>query len=207
MWILFYPMDTKLILKIVKNEDIIVPTFLKPKQYEVIKKLNQNQKLNENEKRYLRGDIRKKLFLLEKLLNETQAQTKLSTFLNSIDTYYITGLDALKHNGYGWFFETKIIEVINTKIEGNIFIDDKTIKLIRVKSIKNCQNIIDKDTHIKYATNEQIFQDTNLTHNRYTKQIWKNMLERYRKSFISNFEKYKHLISDIKDIDYSKYGV
>ena len=174
MWILFYPMDTKLILKIVKNEDIIVPTFLKPKQYEVIKKLNQNQKLNENEKRYLRGDIRKKLFLLEKLLNETQAQTKLSTFLNSIDTYYITGLDALKHNGYGWFFETKIIEVINTKIEGNIFIDDKTIKLIRVKSIKNCQNIIDKDTHIKYATNEQIFQDTNLTHNRYTKQIWKN---------------------------------
>ncbi len=200
-------MDHKLISKIANNEDLIVPTLLKPKQYEVIKKLNKNQKLNENEKRYLRGDIRKKLFLIEKLINDNQTQTKLSTFLNAIDSYYITGLEALKHNGYGWFYETKIIEIINTKIEGNIFIEGKTIKLIRVKSIKNCQTIVDRDTHIKYATNEQIFKDTNLTHNSYTKQIWKNMLGRYRKTFVKNLEKYEYLISNIPEVDYSKYGV
>ncbi len=200
-------MNPKLISKIANNEDLVVPTFLKPVQFQIIKKINNGKTLSENERRYFRGNLRMKLNLLQELCNEENNTGEFIIFLNSIHSYYITGLEALKHNGYGWFYETKIIEVINTKIEGTLFIEGKTIKFIRIKSIKNSQIIVDKDTELKYATNEQIFKDTNLTRNTYTKQIWKNMLERYRKMFIKNFEKYKYLVSDIKEINYDKYGV
>lgn len=58
------------------------------------------------------------------------------------------------------YFEPKVIEVINTKIEGSIRIDEKT--------------------GLKYATNEQIIKDTSITKNEYTKNIWMQMLSRYK---------------------------
>src|SRR3989338_8305813 len=51
-------MRQEMINRIVSMEEEEVPTLFKPVQFEVIKKLKDGKKLNENEKRYLRGKIR-----------------------------------------------------------------------------------------------------------------------------------------------------
>src|SRR3989338_7380295 len=125
--------NQQLIRKLADSEEVIVPTLFKPVQFNIIKKLNAGKKLTGNEKRYLRGNMRKKLNVLEELEEKGITTNSVSILLSSISSYYITGLEALRHNGYGWYFEPKIIEIINTKIEGNIRIGNKTLKLIRVK--------------------------------------------------------------------------
>ena len=179
-------MTQKLIQLLAKKEDLIVPTLFKPVQFNIIKKINNNKILTENEKRYLRGKIRKKLTVLKTLINIEQTKNELASFLDSIDSYYITGLEALKHNGYGWYYEPKIIEIINTKIEGKININGKILKLIRVKSIKNSKITLDQTTGLKYAANEQIIKDTSFTKNEYTKTLWMQMLSRYKNMFVKN---------------------
>ena len=109
-------MNQKIIQRLVNQEDLVVPTLFKPIQFNIIKKLSKGKKLNENEKRYLRGNIKKKLQIIENLNIETENEYTL--FLNNLNTYYITGLEALRYNGYGWYFKTKIIEIIKTKIKG-----------------------------------------------------------------------------------------
>ncbi len=200
-------MDQKLIQKMVEMEDLAVPTLFKPVQFNILKKLNAGKKLSENEKRYLRGKMKDKLNLLTKLEEKAGVKTGYIAFLNSLGSYYITGLEALKHDGYGWYFDAKVIEVINTRIEGKLAIAGKTLKLIRVKSIANSKYAIDKETGLSYADNEQVFKDTRITKNTYTISVWKQLLSRYGKIFIAKYRKYKNLLEKQIAIDYSKYGV
>lgn len=199
--------NQQLIRKLVNFEEVVVPTLFKQVQFNIIKKLNTGKKLTENEKRYLRGNMRKKLNLLEELGGKEGINNSVNLLLNSISSYYITGVEALRHNGYGWYFEPKVIEVINTRIGGNIRIEDKRLKFIRIKSIENSSYIVDEKTGLKYATNEQIIKDINITKNEYTKNIWMQMLSRYKNMFIKNYSKFKYLIPRERTINYEKFGV
>jgi len=199
--------NQQLIRKLADSEEAVVPTLFKPGQFNIIKKMNAGKKLTENEKRYLRGKMGEKLIALEELESKEETNGSLSILLNSIGSYYITGLEALRHNGYGWYFETKVIEVINTRIEGTVRISGNIFKFIRVKSIENGKYSIDKKTGLKYAANEQIFNDAKLTKNEYVKNVWVQMLSRYGKMFAKHYGKFKQLIPKEKSIDYSKFGV
>lgn len=198
--------NQQLIRKLVELENLVTPVLFKPKQFNIIKKLCNKEKLTDNEKRYLRGNMRKKLQILEKL-EIKEIQDKYILFLNSLDSYYITGLEALKYNGYGWYFQPKIIEIINTKLQGKLILENKILKLIRLKSMKNDSFTIDKTTGLKYATNEQIIKDTGITKNDYTKKVWIQMIIRYKKMFVENYNKFKSLIPKPKITDYAKYGI
>ena len=197
----------QLIRKLADSEEKVVPTLFKPGQFSIIKKMNAGKKLTENEKRYLRGKMREKLIALEELESKETPSGSASILLNSIGSYYITGLEALRHNGYGWYFEAKAIEVINTRIEGTVRISGSIFKFIRVKSIENSKYSIDRKTGLKYAANEQIFNDAKLTKNEYVKNVWVQMLSRYGKLFARNYEKFRQLIPKQKRIDYAKFGV
>ncbi len=199
--------NQRLIRKLVNFESVVVPTLFKPVQFNILKKLSAGKKLNDNEKRYLRGNMRQKLNLLEELEFEEETNNPINVFLNSLSSYYITGLEALKHNGYGWYFEPKVIEVINTKIEGRMRIENKTLKLIRVKSIENSKYVIDKKKGLKYGTNEQIIKDVGITKNEYAKKVWLQMLSRYKNMFAKNYDKFKSLIPKQKIVSYEKFGV
>lgn len=199
--------NLQLIRKLAESEELVVPALFKPVQFNIIKKMNSNKKLTENEKRYLRGKMGKKLIALEELESKQAPAESLTIFLNSVGSYYITGLGALKHNGYGWYYEPKSVEVINTKIWGSLKISGTTFKFIRVKSMEKSEYLIDKKTGLKYAANEQIFNDAKMTKNEYVKGVWMQMLSRYGKMFAKNYEKFKQLIPKEKTIDYSKFGV
>ncbi len=199
--------NQQLIRKLAESEELAVPALFKPVQFSIIKKLNLGKKLTENEKRYLRGKMGKKLIALEELESKQAPSESIAIFLNCIGSYYITGLEALKHNGYGWYFEPKSAEVINTKIEGSLKISGAIFKFIRVKSIEKREYLIDEKTGLKYAANEQIFNDAKMTKNEYVKNVWMQMLSRYGKMFVKNYEKFKQLIPKEKIIDYSKFGV
>jgi len=191
-----------LIRKLVELEDLVVPSLFKPVQFNILKKLNSRRKLTENEKRYLRGRMKAKLNILNRILSANLKVESYVLFLNNLGSYYITGLEALKHNGFGWYFKTKIIEIINTKINGRINFSDKVLKFIRVKSIKNSGICIDKKTGLKYAKNEQIIKDMKIIKNKYAERVWKQMLSRYGKLFVKNKR-----LGKVKNIDYKKYGV
>lgn len=199
--------NQQLIRKLADSEEVIVPTLFKPVQFNIIKKLNAGKKLTENEKRYLRGNMRKKLNMLWELEEKEAATDSINILLSSISSYYVTGLEALRHNGYGWYFEPKIIEIINTKIEGNIRMTDKILKFIRVKSIENSSYAVDEKKGLKYATNEQIIKDTGMTKNEYTKNVWMQMLSRYKSMFVKNYSKFRHLVPKEKTINYAEFGV
>ncbi|MBI2667518.1 hypothetical protein HYX17_01975 [Candidatus Woesearchaeota archaeon] len=198
--------NQRIIHWIVEEEDLIVPTLFKPVQFNVIKKLDNGKKLTENEKRYLRGKMKKKITLLQSFMSIEQLKDNYLILLDIIGSYYITGLEALKHNGYGWYFKPKIVEIINTKVEGTVTLNDKTIKFIRIKSIKSSKIVIDKESGLKYATNEQIIKDIAFTKNKYTENVWIQMLARYKNMFVKNIDKFKNILPKQK-IDYSKYGV
>lgn len=191
-------MHQKLINWIVNKEDWIVPTLFKPIQFNVIKKLSQGKKLNDNEKRYLRGKIKQKILVLEELMQKEVKHDELAILLNNIGSYYITGPEALKHNGYGWYYESKLIEVINTKIEGVINFKEKKVRFIRIKSINYSKIIIDKETGLKYATNEQILKDTIFTKNEYTKTAWMQMFKQYGNIF-AKLKKLRIIINKINN--------
>jgi len=197
--------SSQLIKKLADSEGLVVPILFKPVQFNIIRKLNEGDKLNENEKRYLRGQLREKLAALDQLNNnEKPNETQL---LDSIGSYYITGLEALKHNGYGWYFEPKIVEVINTKIEGSLRIGNRMFRLIRAKSIEKSEYTIDTGNGLRYATNDQVFQDAKLTKNEYVKKTWLQMLSRYGKLFVKNYSKFKQLASSENAINLGKFGV
>ena len=192
--------------RLVDAEEEVVPTLFKPVQFGIIKKLLVGKRLSENEKRYLRGKMRKKLEVVEKLASGGVAKEG-EVFLNSLGSYYVTGFEALKHNGFGWYFNTKVIEVMNTKLKGKLRVGGKTFKLIRVKSIKNSDYRLDKETGMKYATNEQILKDIKAAKNRYALLVWKQMLSRYGKLFVRNYGKFKAFVRKPKTINFSEYGV
>src|SRR3989338_8356430 len=173
--------NLKLIRKLADSEETVVPALFKPGQFDIIKKMNAGKKLTENEKRYLRGKMGKKLIALEELESKEESKESANSILDSIGSYYITGLEALRHNGYGWYFKAKAIEVINTRIEGAIRVSGKIFKFIRVKSIESSKYSTDRETGLKYAENEQVFNDVKLTKNEYVRNVWLQMLSRYGK--------------------------
>jgi len=181
--------NSELISKIVElGEEIVRPLF-KDKQFGVLKKISFGTELTETEKRYLRGNIRKKLELLN-ILNADQYNPRVndhSDFLKILREYYITGLEALKNNGFGWDLKINVIEVINTKLNGEIEFSSKTLKLIKVKSIKKADFIFNKSDSMRYATNEQIIKDIKITKNLLVKKKWMNHYVRYKSEF-SKFE-------------------
>ncbi len=177
--------EQEIIKTLVKmNQDQLKPLF-KPKQILTLKKIVSNEKLTETESRYFRGAIRKKISILSQLANHEYISriNGYTDFLNLLGRYYITGLEALKNNGFGWEFNTKIIEVINTKLNGEIVINNKEIKLIKTRSIKNKEVVLNKQDGLVYATNEQVGKDYKLTRNETTKRIWTTHYQRYDKSF------------------------
>jgi len=199
--------NSKLLLKILEIDESLTNKIIKPKQLSILKKQVYGKKLSENEKRYLRGNLRKKLEFLEEfwdVLNEIDEKQQLLNILNS---YYITGLEALRYLGFGWYFIPKIIEIINTRLEGKIKIKNITLKFYRVRSIRMSKLKIDRGTGLKYATTEQIILDTKYTKNNYTKLVWKNMLNRYNDQFVKKPERYSRYYFTKEDYDLSKFGV
>ncbi len=199
--------NTKVLQKILSMDESISNTIIKPKQLSLLRKLFYGQKLTENEKRYLRGNLGKKLEFLEEFYEEIHDIDELEQLLNIIDSYYITGLCALRYHGFGWYYIPKIIEIINTRIEGKIRLKNITLKIYRIKSIGKSEFVIDESTGLKYATNEQIILDTKYTKNNYTKLVWKNMLNRYWKQFVKNPNKFREYHYHKEAIDYSIFGV
>ena len=180
-------MNQRFLQKLVDMESFVVPTLFKPGQFAILKKLTTGRPLTENEKRYLRGRMKLKLELLMRLLTSEKERTDdYILFLQSLHSYYITGLEALKHNGFGWYFVPKIIEVITTQIDGKINIADKTLRFIRVKSIKNSIYSFDEKTGLNYAANEQIIKDLKIIKNTYAESVCRQMQSRYGKLFVEN---------------------
>jgi hypothetical protein len=199
--------NTKLLQKIITIDEDIINKIIKPKQLSVLKKQISGQKLTENEKRYLRGNLRNKLEFLEQFQDTLNGGSEHQQLLNIIDTYYITGLEALKYHGFGWYYKTKMIEIIDTRLEGKIRLNKVTLKFYRVRSINYSDFIIDEQTGLKYATNEQIIKDIKYTKNQYTEFVWRNMLNRYRKQFVDEPAKYPKYLDIEEVVDYSKFGV
>lgn len=199
--------NTKLLQKILSINESLTNFVIKSKQLILLRKLLTGQELTENEKRYLRGNLGKKLEFLEQLWEELNEIDEYQSLLNIIDSYYITGLEAIKYHGFGWFYDTKIIEIINTRLEGKIRLKNKTLKFYRVKSIGNNKFVTDESTGLKYATIEQVIVDTRYTRNEYTKIVWKNMLNRYWDSFLKNPNKFKEYQIKESKIVLSNFGV
>ncbi|MDD5191687.1 MAG: hypothetical protein PHH54_03365 [Candidatus Nanoarchaeia archaeon] len=177
--------NLELINKLVEfGAERIKPLF-KKRQFEVLKKISLGIELSDTEKRYLRGYVGRKLKLLNEL-NANQYNPRLndySDFLTILSNYYITGLEALKINGYGWDLQTNTLEVINTKLNGEIQFSNKLVKLIKVRSIKKAEFLINNSTSLRYATNEQIIKDTNITKNMFVKKKWANHYLNYGSEF------------------------
>jgi len=181
-------------IQTIENKDLDI--LFKPVQLRILKKIATGCSITENEKRYLRGGLGKKLNLLRSLMNALSSNDdRLTIFLKTLGEYYITGYDALKHNGFGWYFEPKRIVVVNTRIEGSLRIDARRIILRRVKSLGRKGWKMDPDSGLRYATNERIYHDAKSTHQEDLVKIWVDLLDKYGKMFVSKPEEYKRLIS------------
>jgi len=182
-------MDVDLIRDILALPIDELDIWFKHQQQEVLRKLIDNEPHNENQKRYLRGSIKRKIDTLSSLLGERN-EGELIRFLNGIENYYITGFSALKHNGFGWYFVVKRICVTNTRIEGSFHIPHKLVKLKRYRSIKNRSFLIDERTGLRYATNEQILKDAIEDGDEALKRECLSHLKRYGELFIKDHERY-----------------
>lgn len=192
-------LESDLIHQLVEEKELVMPLLFKPIQFEILEKLDQRKSLTPNEQRYLRGKVRRKLQVLQKLCATESPEKDLTFLLDTIGSYYITGLAALKHHGYGWFYEPKIIEIINTRLQGKLIWQDTTFKFIRVKSISKKETAVDSETGLHYASNDQVYKDISLTKNRYTQTVWQQMYTRYGTLFARN----KYPLSK-EVIDYQK---
>lgn len=178
-------LNKELIIAILELGEATVKPLFKEKQFEILKKISFEESLNDTEKRYLRGHLGKKLFLLN-LLNSSLYNPRIIDyfdFLKNIGEYYITGLEALKNNGYGWDFKTKIIEVLNLRLSGEVEFSGKILKFIKVRSIKRSKFVINKSNLLKYATNEQIIKDSKITKNLLVRKKWMNHYFNYGDDF------------------------
>ena len=177
--------NKELIMRIVELGKETVQPILKNKQFEVLKKISFGKELTETEKRYLRGNLGKKLDLIN-TLNSEQYNPRIKDyidFLRILDDYYVTGVSALINNGFGWDLKARFIEVINTKLKGEINFSDKTVKLIKIRTIKKADFKLNKYDLIKYATNGQIINDTKITKNEFIRKKWLNHYKNYGEEF------------------------
>ncbi len=166
--------------------------LFKPVQRQIIGKLARGENLSENEKRYLRGNLGRKLAAIDQLLRGDSKEENLQyPFLDSLDNYYITGFEALRHNGFGWFYDSKTVIVMNTRLKGSAVHSGKKIRFIRVRSMSSRGIQVDRDTGLRYATNEQIFRDARELKDETLRRTWNSMLERYGEMFVRSPERYK----------------
>jgi hypothetical protein len=183
--------------------------LFKPVQLRVLEKLSRRVDLTQNEKRYLRGRLGQKLRLVGQLAQfGCPRKDALSTVLDQLGEYYITGYAALKHNGYGWYFDPRRIEIVNTHLDGRLVIDGKPVVFRRVKSIGRDRWAADSSTGLKYATNERILIDAQRSGQTHLVKTWTSMLERYGKLFVKNPRKYQNLLATARGLGKPEdYGV
>jgi hypothetical protein len=183
--------------------------LFKPVQLRVLEKMSKNIELTQNEKRYLRGRLGMKLRLMERLAQADRShKDALDTVLGQLGVYYITGYEALKHNGFGWYFEPRRMEVMNTRLSGRLDIDGKAVIFHRLKAIGRHWWAADRETGRRYATNERILVDARRLGQGPLVRTWISMLERYKKAFVPNPGDYKELLSALKDFGRPEdYGV
>jgi hypothetical protein len=184
-------------------------TLFKPVQLRVLEKLSRNDELTQNEKRYLRGRLGKKLYLLERLARSGHGQKNaLDTVLEQLGDYYITGYEALKRNGFGWYFEPRKMDVMNTRLEGRLAIDGRLVVFCRLKTIDREWWTADKETGRRYATNARILVDAKRFGQGHLVKTWISMLERYKKAFVPDPRKYENILSAVKKLgEPEDYGV
>ncbi len=151
-------MDMELIERILDLPESQLNALFKPKQQQVLRKARSGDELDNNEKRYLRGGIRAKVEMIESLIGG-ESTSPLQAFTIGLENYYISGYEALKHNGYGWYFNTKRILIYNTRMEGKFHIPGKLIIAKRVRSLRKRSYERDRKTGIIYADNGQILED------------------------------------------------
>ncbi len=170
--------------------------LFKPVQLRIIEKITRGSVLSSNEKSYLRGRLGKKLRLLDHLVSPARPQTDaLGAIVGLLGEYYITGYAALKHNGYGWYFDPRKIEIVNTSLDGRLTVEGKAVIFRRVKSIVPDWWAADSATGLKYATNERILTDAQRSGQAHLVKTWTSMLERYGKLFVKHPRKYQNLLT------------
>ncbi len=184
-------MNMDLVKNILGLPDENINVLFKPKQRDVLQRFLNGKSLDENQNRYLRGDIRKKIDTLSSLIGE-ENEDELRSFLSGVENYYITGYCALKHNGYGWYFDVKHIRVINTRLEGSFHISHGIVKLIRIRSIKNRSFSMDRSSGLKYATNDQVLKDAMEDDDKGLTMECMSHLKRYGDLFIKGHERYQN---------------
>lgn len=177
----------------------IAQVLFKPVQLHTIEKIVNGAPLTKNEERYMRGNLGKKINALHALININEMDSNHShSFLSSLDTYYISGHEALKRNGFGWFYDANIIIVMNTSLKGSIRHNGKKYIFIRTRSMKNRSRFRDPTTGIFYATNEQIIRDAFELKDESLIRTWNSMLVRYGPMFVENPEQFDRIRESIK---------
>ncbi len=166
--------------------------LFKPVQRRILEKLAIGADLDENEKRYLRGNLGRKLAAVEGLLRAASNCREGSlSFLEALDNYYISGYEALRHNGFGWFYEPKRIVVINTRLKGSLLYQGKQICFVRVKAMRHRKWYQEAESGLKYATNEQVLKDARELKDQALERTWYSMLERYQGLFVPRPDRYQ----------------
>jgi hypothetical protein len=183
--------------------------LFKPVQVIILEKLKHGHPLTENEKRYLRGHLGKKLEILERLMvDRGPSEGSLPELLDNIGDYYITGYAALKNNGFGWYYDLRRIDVINKRIDGRMRFKGKIIIFHRVKSIDRKAWRAEPGTGLRYARNEQVLKDARRARRRDIVGAWISLFERYRGLFVRRPKDFLHLIAEGKSLrPPEQYGV
>ena len=196
-------------IQILSENVSALETLFKPVQRKIIDKLRSGAELNENEKRYLRGKLGQKLEAIHGLLEYRDEEIHDGIpLLEGMTNYYITGFEALRYNGFGWFYGTRNIVIINTRIKGRMPHNGKGFVFIRVRSLKSRGIQMDELTGLRYATNEQIYYDAKRLGDTSLLSIWKSMLDRYGELFVKDSNRFKdNWKSDIINDNISYYGV
>lgn len=190
-----YPMPQTNTLTILSTHPELTALLFKPVQQRIIEKLYNGEVLDENEKRYLRGNLGKKLTAIDQLVSiHRESPEQFIPFTEILQDYYITGFEALKNNGFGWFYEPKRIVIVNTRLKGTMYYKGKNVTFFRVKSLRFREWYMDEMSGLKYATNEQILKDARELGDESLIRIWKSMLNRYGKLFVKHPGTYEDLI-------------
>jgi hypothetical protein len=200
-------MSSAMISRVLELDDGEREILFKPVQLRVLRKSLDGKRLTENEKRYLRGRLGKKIAAMEHLV-EMGEKDPLKDILSDIGEYYITGYEALKLNGFGWYYDTKRVEVVNTRIEGRLHVGGRSIRFIRVRSLGKGGWVSDGETGIRYAKNERIIDDARRLGNEALFRTCLSHIERYGRLFVERPGRYKRLISRKRYVGKpSDYGV
>jgi hypothetical protein len=186
-------MSSAMMSSVLELDDDEMNVLFKPVQLRVLRKCLDGKGLTENEKRYLRGRLGKKIAAIEHLF-EGSGKDPLKDILSDVGEYYITGYEALKHNGFGWYYSTKRVEVVNTKIEGRLNIGGRSVRFIRVRSLGKDGWVPDRHTGIRYAKNERIMGDAHRFGNEALFRTCVSHIEGYGRLFVEKPERYKRLM-------------